>query len=64
MANAEMITDVYDIENDEMLYTCLDCGKLRTKGEGGTVFTVCDECWNYRLAKRAFGRSIIRNFGG
>ena len=30
---------------DEKLYPCADCGKPRTKDEGGTVFTVCDECW-------------------
>lgn len=27
-------------------YPCQDCGKLRTKDEGGTTFTVCDECWD------------------
>lgn len=26
-------------------YPCEQCGKLRTKAEGGTTFTVCDECW-------------------
>jgi hypothetical protein len=30
----------------EPLYPCQDCGKLRTKSEGGTIFTVCDECWD------------------
>ena len=29
----------------EPLYPCNECGKLRTKDEGGTTFTVCDECW-------------------
>jgi len=24
---------------------CEKCGKPRTKAEGGTTFTVCDECW-------------------
>ena len=28
------------------IYPCANCGKLRTKDEGGTVFTVCDECWD------------------
>lgn len=32
-------------ESDEQLYPCDKCGKLRTKAEGGTTFTVCDECW-------------------
>ncbi len=27
---------------------CEDCGKLRSKDEGGTIFTVCDECWEKR----------------
>jgi hypothetical protein len=29
----------------EKQYPCVDCGKLRTKDEGGTTFAVCDECW-------------------
>lgn len=29
-------------------YPCSDCGKLRSKDEGGTIFTVCDECWDKR----------------
>jgi len=29
----------------EEMYPCKECGKLRTKDEGGTTFTVCDECW-------------------
>lgn len=33
-------------ENDEKIYPCADCGKMRSKNEGGTVFTVCDECWD------------------
>lgn len=28
------------------LYPCEKCGKLRTKAEGGTTFTVCDTCWD------------------
>ena len=34
------------------MYPCADCGKLRTKEEGGTTFTVCDECWNKHYKKR------------
>ncbi len=30
----------------EPTYPCDNCGKLRTKAEGGTTFTVCDECWD------------------
>lgn len=29
----------------EQTYPCAECGTLRTKAEGGTTFTVCDECW-------------------
>ena len=29
----------------EELYPC-NCGTLRTKAEGGTTFTKCDECWD------------------
>lgn len=29
----------------QQTYPCDQCGKPRTKAEGGTVFTVCDECW-------------------
>jgi hypothetical protein len=28
-------------------YPCVKCGKLRTKAQGGTTFTVCDRCWEY-----------------
>ena len=31
---------------EEKLYPCLNCDKMRTKDEGGTVFTVCDSCWD------------------
>jgi hypothetical protein len=32
----------------EPTYPCADCGTPRTKAEGGTTFTVCDECWDRR----------------
>lgn len=28
------------------IYPCVKCGALRTKDEGGEVFTVCDDCWD------------------
>lgn len=49
------------IDNDEV-YPCDDCGKLRSQNLGGTVFTVCDECWNKHhlkekpLDNQAYGR--------
>lgn len=27
------------------LFPCNKCQKMRTKDEGGNVFTVCDDCW-------------------
>jgi hypothetical protein len=30
----------------DRIYPCDECGKLRTKAEGGTTFTVCDACWD------------------
>lgn len=29
----------------EPTYPCDRCGKPRTKAQGGTIFTVCDDCW-------------------
>jgi DNA-directed RNA polymerase subunit RPC12/RpoP len=37
------------------VYPCLDCGKMRTKDEGGTTFTVCDECWEKVYGRRTEG---------
>jgi len=30
----------------DRIYPCAECGIMRTKDEGGTVFTVCDDCWD------------------
>jgi hypothetical protein len=30
----------------EKTYPCDECGALRTKAQGGTTFTVCDDCWD------------------
>lgn len=30
---------------DARIYPCDDCGTLRSKNEGGTVFTICEVCW-------------------
>lgn len=35
-----------DKKDDERIYPCNECGKLRSKNEGGTTFTVCEECWD------------------
>lgn len=34
--------------SDERIYPCDDCGVMRSKAEGGTLFTVCDHCWDKR----------------
>lgn len=36
----------------EQQYPCAKCGKLRTKAQGGTTFTVCDECWDKKPERR------------
>ena len=33
-------------ETEENVYPCSKCGAPRTKAEGGTTFTVCDDCWD------------------
>ena len=38
-------------EQKEELFPCMDCGKTRTKAEGGTVFAVCETCWDKHYAK-------------
>ena len=35
----------------EELYPCKNCGTLRTQAEGGTTFTLCDECWDKKYPK-------------
>ena len=41
-----------DPTSGETLYPCLDCDVMRTKAEGGTVFTVCEVCWDRRRLPR------------
>ena len=40
------------IKDADRSYPCIDCGKLRTKDEGGTTFTVCDECWDKKYKRK------------
>jgi len=44
-AHAAKAAPVSDVGEDR-IYPCDRCGKMRTKSEGGTVFTVCDSCWD------------------
>jgi len=34
------------VTQNEDNYPCKECGAPRTKAQGGTTFTVCDDCWN------------------
>ena len=45
MSTPALRSDVSAQSQGKALYPCADCGALRTKAEGGTTFTVCDECW-------------------
>jgi len=46
---------------DVRIYACYVCGKMRSKNEGGTVFTVCDACWGTHFQKR---RAALRSHKG
>lgn len=50
------MTDRLQIDRDKK-YPCERCGALRTKAQGGTVFTVCDACWDVRQAE--LGKALI-----
>jgi len=51
MDKVRKLQDALDAERGR-IYPCADCGKMRTKEEGGTTFTVCDECWDKRFDKK------------
>ena len=34
------------MKSDQRAYPCASCGVMRSASEGGTVFTVCDACWD------------------
>lgn len=38
-------------DKNARIYPCTRCGVMRSEAEGGTTFTVCDECWDF-LAKQ------------
>jgi hypothetical protein len=37
--------------DQERVYPCDECGKLRSKDEGGNTFTLCDACWDKHYKK-------------
>jgi hypothetical protein len=38
---------------DPRIYPCAKCGVMRSKSEGGTTFTVCDDCWENQYKSEA-----------
>ena len=38
-----------ELDKAALIYPCVDCGKMRSQNQGGTTFTVCDECWDKRF---------------
>jgi len=43
-------------EDEGRIYPCDNCGTMRTKAEGGTCFTLCEECW-----EKEFGSAKSKN---
>ncbi len=39
------------IDDNDEVYPCQDCGKLRSKNQGGGKFEICDECYYKRQRK-------------
>jgi len=52
---------LYDSEQEKQ-YPCRECGVLRTKAEGGTVFTVCDECWGKLHNTPEIPNSVLKDY--
>lgn len=52
----------------ELKYACTGCGKVLMKAEGGTILTLCDDCWDKHYAIRkdhncdAMGCSSVRHY--
>ena len=45
-------------DDDDRVYPCMTCKKLRSKNEGGTTFTVCDKCWDKPPAQTAAAYNV------
>ena len=41
-----------EVENAR-IYPCINCGKMRSKSEGGTTFSLCDSCWKLEHDKKS-----------
>jgi len=46
---------------EERQYPCAKCGVMRSKTEGGTIFTVCDECWPTQPSPRSTVANLLRD---
>jgi len=46
------VTVEVDSLGEPRIYPCRLCPTMRSKSEGGTTFTVCDECWETEAARR------------
>lgn len=47
--------------DDARIYPCAICGTMRSKDEGGTVFTVCDGCWGKRVVPQVSASPMTRD---
>ena len=57
--NHESYTTPYTNGSDNFKkYPCATCGKLRTADEGGTTFTICDECWEKKYPDKGIIREM------
>ena len=56
-----MTPDKSKQDDNSEIYPCADCGKLISKNQGGTVFTVCEECWDKKYGKSKQGIEEILN---
>jgi len=37
------------VKDSDRIYPCSQCGNLRSKEEGGLIFSLCDKCFNERF---------------
>jgi hypothetical protein len=54
-AGLRELVEVAEARVSDRIYPCDGCGVLRSKAEGGSVFTVCDECWDKRYRVKITG---------
>jgi len=52
---------LYEAEPEKQ-YPCRECGTLRTKAEGGTVFTLCDECFDKLHTTPEIPNSVLDDY--